>query len=470
MINRLVLFGATGDLAARYLLPALAAMHAAGALSDGFELVGAARSELDDHAFRGQVRDALDRFADDVPRASRDALEQVTRYRKVDLADPESVRRAIGVGRAEGPLAAYLALPAATYRDAIASLAAAPLPDGSRVVLEKPFGEDHASAVALNGFLADAFGDRGEGAVFRVDHALGMATLQNLLRLRLANTLLDAVWDGRHIGEIRVLWEETIALEGRASYYDRAGALKDVMQNHMLQVLSAVTMEPPATFSERDVRNARVDVLRAMRPPEGERMTQATRRARYTAGRLAGTGEAADRTVPSYIDESGVDAGRDTETFAEVELTIDNPRWSGTKVVLRAGKALEHRRKGVVVAFRPVREGPFGQAGIPGDASELWVGIDGPEDIQLRLSGGSGDGTDDLVAVALRGEPPASTLPPYGRVLLDVLGGGNDLSVRGDEAEEAWRILDPVMRAWGRGAVPMEEYPAGSSGPAETTA
>jgi glucose-6-phosphate 1-dehydrogenase len=468
VIRRLVLFGATGDLAARFLLPALAAMHAAGALPDRFMLVGAARSDLDDHAFRGQVRDALNAFADDVPHASREALERATRYRKVDLEDPDSVRRAIGVGSAGEPLAAYLALPAATYPAAIASLAAASLPEGSRIVLEKPFGEDRASAVALNNLLADAFGG-GDDIVFRVDHALGMATLQNLLRLRLANTLLDAVWDGRHVSEVTVLWEETIALEGRATYYDRAGALKDVMQNHMLQALSVTTMEPPATLGERDVRNAKVEVLRAMQPPDDDRMAEATRRARYTAGRLTATAEAVERTVPSYTEEQGVDAARHTETFAEVHLTIENDRWSGTRFVLRAGKALEHRRKGVAVTFRPVDHPPLDTADVQRDWNQLWIGLEGSEDISLRLIGGSGEDTDALAPVDLRADPPASTLPPYGRVLLDILGGGNELSVRGDEAEEAWRILDPVMRAWQSGAVPMEEYRAGSSGPAETT-
>jgi glucose-6-phosphate 1-dehydrogenase len=466
VIRGLVLFGATGDLAARYVLPALAALHAAGDLPDGFQLVGAARLDLDDGSFRRRVSAAIDEFGGDIHRESREALVRSARYRRVDLADHASVARATTAGKTDGPIAAYLALPPAVLPTAIASLAEATLPEGSRVAIEKPFGENRDGAIALNALLAEASGERGEQAVFRVDHVLGMATLQNLVRLRLANRVLDALWHSQHIQSVDILWEETIALEGRAGYYDKVGALKDVLQNHMLQVLSLVAMEPPSTLGERDLRDAKVKVLRAVRPPSRTAMAQASRRARYAAGRLAGDCGAADRAVPSYTDESGVDPARNTETLAEVELTIDTPRWSGTKFVLRAGKALERRRKGVVVTLRPVDHPPFDSTGRQPGRNQLWVGLDGPDHISLGLEGGPADTDSEQVHVVLQADPPASTLPAYGHVLLDILSGGSRLSVRGDEAEEAWRIVEPVLRAWRDGEVPMEEYAAGSPGPA----
>jgi glucose-6-phosphate 1-dehydrogenase len=303
--------------------------------------------------------------------------------------------------------------------------------------------------------VAGALGDAGERAAFRVDHALGMATVQNMLGLRLANRLLAALWNSEHIEQIEVRWEETLALEGRAGYYDRAGALKDVLQNHMLQVLCLLAMEPPESLDERDLRDAKVALLRSVRAPARDDMASLTRRARYGAGAIG------DHAVPAYAEEEGVDPDRGTETFAELVLAIDSPRWAGTRFVLRAGKALEERRKEAVVRFRPVTDTAFGDARF-GDV--LRIGIDGPEDLALRLAGRQ-PGAREPAPLTLGGEPPSSELPPYGHVLLDLLSGGSTLSVRGDEAEEAWRVVAPVLEAWADGVVPLEEYPAGSAGP-----
>jgi glucose-6-phosphate 1-dehydrogenase len=228
MIERLVLFGATGDLAGRYLLPALAALHAAGRLPDGFEVIGGSRENLDEEAFRRTVGERLEEHAADVPAAAREGVVRSLRYRPVDVTDSASVAALVEPGL--GPVAAYLALPPALFPAAVTALGNAGLATGSRVALEKPFGEDHVSAVTLNRLLADALGPAGERAVFRVDHVLGMATVQNLLAMRLANPILEAVWDSHHVEQVEILWEETLALEGRAGYYDRAGALKDVVQ------------------------------------------------------------------------------------------------------------------------------------------------------------------------------------------------------------------------------------------------
>ena len=440
MIDRLVLFGATGDLAGRFLFPALAALSIAGDLPEGFSVTGVGRQDLDEAVFRRGVDEGLAEHADDLPVSARETLRRSLRYRAVDVTDPAGVASLLA--EAASPLAAYLALPPTLFPAAVEALDRAGLPAGSRIVLEKPFGEDLESAVLLNRQLADVAGDEGEQAIFRVDHVLGMATAQNLVALR-QNRVLDAVWNGEHVEQVEVLWEETLALESRAGYYDAAGALRDVLQNHMLQVLCLVAMEPPGSTDEGELRDRKVDVLRSARP-------LASRRARYGAGRLADGGGA---SVPAYADEDGVDPARGTETFAELTLELDAERWRGTRFVLRAGKALRRRHKGVVIHFRPSDGGP---------ANELSIGIDGPSEIALRLAGGA---FGRPASLELREEPPAAELPAYARVLLDVLTGGSTSSVRGDEAEWAWRVVMPVLEAWRANDVPLEEYPAGSEGP-----
>ena len=438
MIERLILFGATGDLAGRYLLPALAALHAARRLPGGFEICCASTENLDDEAYRRIARDRLDDHAADVPARSREALVTSLRYQAVDVTDPERVASVVAADR--GPVAAYLALPPALFPATVTALGAAGLTAGSRVILEKPFGENLASAIALNRLLADALGRTGEEAVFRVDHVLGMATTQNLLAMRLTNPFLEAVWNSEYVEEVEILWEETLALEGRAGYYDGAGALKDVLQNHMLQLFCLVAMELPSELAAERLGDLKLAALRAIHPVNPER----TRRARYTAGRLASGDE-----VPDYVAEEGVEPERGTETFAEVVLELDSPRWAGTRFVLRAGKALAQQQKGVVVNFRQ---------------SSLWIGIDGPEDIVLDLAGGTGFPPRPLT-LALTGELPESGLPAYGRVLLDALEGDSTLAVLAVEAEEEWRVVAPVLQAWADDAVPLQEYQAGSSGP-----
>jgi glucose-6-phosphate 1-dehydrogenase len=443
VIERLVLFGATGDLAGRFLFPALASLFAGGHLPAGFGVTGAAREALDEEAFRSRVDEMLAEHAGDVPVAARHTLLRSLRYRAVDVADPSSVASMLAGSAA--PVAAYLALPPSVFPTAVTVLDKAGLPAGSRIVLEKPFGEDLNSAISLNRLLAEVAGDAGEQAIFRVDHVLGMATAQNLLGLR-QNRVLDPVWNGTHVERVEIMWEETLALEGRAGFYDGAGALKDVLQNHMLQLLCLVAMEPPANAEQRDLRERKVEVLRSVRP-------LTSRRARYSAGRLADCGGASGATVPAYAEEDGVDPTRGTETFVELTLELEAERWGGTSFVLRGGKALSRRHKGVVLRFRS----SDGKA-----ASELWIGIDGPSDIVLRLTG---DAFGRPAPVELRGEPPAADLPAYARVLLDVISGGSTLSVRADEAEWAWHVVTPVLEAWRANHVPLEEYPAGSDGP-----
>ena len=451
MIDRLVIFGGTGDLMGRYLLPGLAALRARGHLSERFELVGASREDWNDEQFRAWAAGWLEREAPGVDARTRVALLDASRYRRLDLTDPASVAACLA---GDGPVAVYLALPPAVFPPAVAALRQAGLPQESQVVLEKPFGEDLDSARALNRLLAELVDER---HVFRVDHFLAMSTVQNVLATRLANRVLEPIWNSAHIEEVEIVWDELLALEGRAGYYDGVGALKDMVQNHLLQLLCLVAMEPPISLGERDLRDRKVDVLRSVRPFAADDIAARTRRARYRAGRVGG------RDIPAYADEDGVAPDRGTETFAEVELELDSWRWAGTSFRLRTGKALARDRKEIVVRFRPAPHHPFGPS--QRSAPNLLRFALEPEGLTLELTGTGPGVAASLVPLTLHAELEPPELPAYGRILLDVLGGHSALSIRADEAEEAWRVLAPVLEGWSGYRVPLEEYDAGSSGP-----
>lgn len=459
-----MVFGATGDLAGRFLFPALAALRGIGKLPDGFQIVAAGREELDDDEFRGLTDEKMKLHAAGISPGARGTTLESSRYQVADLQSTSDVVELLrSEAGTDDPVAIYLAVPPAMFRPAIIAIATAGPPPGSRLVFEKPFGESLEEAVALNALLRTELGEAGARSVYRVDHLLGMPTIPNLIALRTGNRLLEGVWDGVNIEQIDVLWEETLALEGRAAFYDKVGALKDVMQNHMLQVLSLVAMEPPPPDGS-ELHNRKVEVLRSVRPPTFENAVARTRRARYRAGRLAGSGGATGDEVPGYAEEDGVDPSRDTETFAEVTLELEDERWLGTRFVLRAGKAMAARRKGIRIRFRPPARSPFGSMN-KHPVNDLWIGIDGPNDIRLQLGGAVAGPPIRSVQIPLTAEAPSSELPAYGRVLFDILTGGSGLSVGPNEAEEAWRVVTPVIDAWNKGLVPLEEYPAGSDGP-----
>jgi len=450
MIRKLAILGATGDLTARYLLPGLAALRAAGELSDNFQLVAVGREHWTDETFRNWAAAQLDRHATELPAAAKRTVAATSRYHQADVTDPSSMTAVI-----QGPesLAAYLALPPSVFPGAVRALHRAGTPPGSIVVLEKPFGEDLGGATELNRLLSSLYPEQ---AIFRVDHFLAMTTVQNILGTRLANRVLEPIWNSAHISRVDIIWDESLALEGRAGYYDGVGALKDMLQNHLLQLLCLVAMEPPISLGDRDLRDRKVDALRAIRPLRPDEAVRWTCRARYTGGQIGG------QAVPAYAEEEGVDPEHRTETFAEAHFELDNWRWAGTIFQLRTGKALHRDRKEVAVHFRPVPHLPFEHQG-QARPNVLRFGLE-PESVVLELTG-TGPRTGTLVPLTLATHLAPAELPPYAQLLLDILTGSSALSIRADEAEESWRVVTPVLDAWSKELVPLQEYEAGSDGP-----
>jgi glucose-6-phosphate 1-dehydrogenase len=446
----LLVLGASGDLVKRLLLPGLGGLLAAAG-GDGLSLVGSAREDWDDDHWRELVAEAFAAEGAAGPRV--EAVASTARYLQGDVTAEEDLRRLLQA--CQGRLIVYFALPPQVTMAACRKLAAVGLTEGTRLVLEKPFGTDAASAADLNEVLT---GLVPEEQIFRVDHYLGMSTVLNVIGIRFANRVLEPVLNAQHVRSVDIVFDEDLALEGRAGYYDSAGALVDMIQSHSLQVLSLLAMEAPSTLTERDLRDAKAQVLRATRVWQDDPVAF-SRRARYTAGEVAG------RRLPSYVDEDGVDPDRGTETFAEVVLAVDTWRWAGVPFRVRAGKALAEPRKEAVITFQ---EPPWVPAGLTGHRrpNRLRIGFD-PDRLRLDLNiNGAGD-PSDIEPITLDATSGPGALPPYGDVLARVLEGDPTLSVRGDTAVECWRIVEPVLAAWRDGEVPLSDYRAGSTGPGD---
>ena len=451
-VKTLLILGASGDLTGRLLLPGLARLVSRGR-ADGLTLVGAGSDAWTPDQWMGRLEES---FADARSQAEAHGrrelkrIRETTSYHQLDVTADGQLAELLA--QLEGPVAIYFALPPRVSQLACEALAPGQVPAGTRLVMEKPFGSSEESARHLNATLAALVP---EDHIHRVDHFLGKATVLNILGLRFANTFLEPVWNRGHIEKVEIVFDEDLALEGRARYYDGAGALRDMVQSHLLQIMALMALEPPASVDERDLRDAVATVLRAssIKAP----YARSTRRARYTAGSIDG------RKVPDYAKEDGVDPARGTETLAEVEVQIDNWRWQGVPFILRSGKALGVKRKEAVVTFRPVPHLPKGFTGVD-SPNQLRIGF-GPDTLQFDVDvNGPGD-VLSLDRATLKAELSASELLPYGEVLEGVLTGDPLLSVRADTAEDCWRILEPVLKAWARDSAPLEEYAAGSAGP-----
>ncbi|WP_306119236.1 MULTISPECIES: glucose-6-phosphate dehydrogenase [unclassified Roseitalea] len=464
-----IIFGGTGDLAERKLLPALYHRQKDGQMTDPTRIVGASRAAMSDEEYRAFALEALKTHGpDDLDPREVERFLAKLHYVSIDVrADRgwDALKALIG-DNATKKRACYLAVGAALYGDIATRLHDAGLitPE-TRIIVEKPIGRDLKSAMALNDTLGEVFD---EYQVFRIDHYLGKETVQNLMALRFANALYEPLWNSAHIDHVQITVAESVGLEGRAGYYDKAGALRDMVQNHLLQLLCLVAMEPPASMDANAVRDEKLKVLRALAPIDEANIEKATVRGQY------GPGASAGGPVPGYLDELGDDQSN-TETFVALKAEIGNWRWAGVPFYLRTGKRMTTRVSEIVVAFKPVPHSIFGaQAGRltannlvirlqPDEGVKQWIMIKDPGPGGMRLRHVP---LDMSFASAFNVRNPDA----YERLIMDVIRGNQTLFMRRDEVEAAWRWIDPILDAWEETGQLCQRYTAGTWGPSASIA
>lgn len=476
----LVIFGASGDLTKRKLIPALWSMFQGRVLPEPFAVVGVARSEMTNEQFRGRMREAISDFARVQPPSARvwDRFAQALFYYAGDPADPamypgltaylKQVEQERGTGANR---LFYVSTPPSVYPHLVTRLGEAGLSRPTensngwvRIIIEKPFGRDLHSAGALNQVVAAAFS---EDQVYRIDHYLGKETVQNVLVFRWANGIFEPLWNRNHVDHVQITVGESIGVEGRGAYYEESGALRDMIQNHILQLLCLVAMEPPVTFDADPVRDEKTKVMRSIRPVAADEVDRVAVRGQYGPGFVGG------QRVVGYREEKGVSGESITETFAALRLEIENWRWAGVPFYLRTGKRLPKRASEIAVQFKRTphlvfRRNPeiLAEPNLlvlriqPDEGMSLSFGakLPGPElrikPVEMEFDYGQ----------AFGGEPPEA----YERLLLDAMKGDATLYARGDWVMMAWELLQPVLEGWAAGDPrKFPNYEAGTWGPAE---
>ena len=463
--DRLLLFGATGDLAQRMLLPSLCALDADRLVAEDLKIVGTARSAHDDASYRAFAREALEKYLPEHRKPAIAAFLERLSYQPLDASDTSHFAAlAAKVGPEASGLSIFLSTAPNLFEPTIAGLAASGLAgERVRIGLEKPLGTDLESSRHINDAVARAFP---EERIFRIDHYLGKETVQNLLALRFANLLFEPLWNAAYIDHVQITVAETVGLEGRVGFYDGAGALRDMVANHMLQLLALVAMEPPSSYSATEIRDEKVKVLRSLRlvgPDE-------TVTGQYQAGAIGGA------AVPSYAEELGQPSA--TETFVAIKAHIDNWRWKGVPFYLRTGKRMPERVTEIIVHFRRVPHSIFAGpnqkgGGARSEPNRLVIGIQPEENITLSLMakvpGLDRDGLR-LRPVPLNIAMDDAFAGPnkriaYERLLLDLIEGDQTLFVRRDEVEAQWDWIDAIRASWADHGVTPKPYTAGSWGP-----
>jgi glucose-6-phosphate 1-dehydrogenase len=465
----LVVVGASGDLTARKLLPAIEQLARRRLLSPSFAVIGVARTELSDDGFRQLMNDAV---PDGGP-AWADVIKQ-SRYVAGEYADPatfttlarvlEEVERAVG---SPGNRTFYLATIPAVFELVADGLGAAglnrpPNPDSAvRLVIEKPFGRDLDSARELDTALHRTFD---ENQIYRIDHYLGKETVQNVLALRFANAIFEPLWNRSYLDHVQITVAESLGVEKRGGFYETAGALRDIVQNHVMQVLSLTLMEPPGTIDAQGIRDEKVKALRSVVIPSPEAVRTDVVRAQYDSGWSEG------KAVPAYREEPDVSPSSQTETYVAMKLQVDNWRWAGVPVYIRTGKRLPKRVTEVALQFQSVPHLAFGAEESRNlRPNALVLRIQPDEGVALRFGAkvpGQAFNVRDVLMDMSYGSAFLEEAPEaYERLLLDAMVGDPTLFIRSDEVDQAWRIVDPILEAWQGRAVPLSGYAAGTWGP-----
>ncbi len=470
-VSKLLLFGATGDLAQRMLLPSLYGLHADGLLPEGLTITGTARSENSDESYRKFAKEALEKF---VPKDRMDAkaiksfLERV-QYQALDATDMAHYKDlAAKVGDVAGGLAIFLSTAPSLFEAVIRGLESAGLAGETvRIGLEKPLGYDLASSREINDTVATAFP---EERTFRIDHYLGKETVQNILALRFGNSFFEPVWNARGIDNVQITISETVGLEERAAYYDGAGALRDMVANHMLQLLALIAMEPPARFDGNAIRDEKAKVFRSLRTIAPEEAPRDTVTGQYGAGASGG------EIVKGYGDELGKPST--TETFVAIKAHVDNWRWQGVPFYLRTGKRMPTRRSEIAIQFKPVPHSMFSNRGGLLQPNVLVIRLQPEEYVQLLVM--AKEPGLDRDGIRLREVPLNLSLDSefagtrrriaYERLLLDLIEGDQTLFVRRDEVEAQWTWIDAIRAGWVANDMKPKSYASGSWGPSAAIA
>ncbi len=475
----IVIFGASGDLAKRKLIPAIYEMAKEKLLNESSYVVGYSRSEMSDEQFRKVARESIEKYARSKPIDEELWKRLAPRfyYTKADYGSADDQAR-VGATLSRldqkfgspGNRLFYLATPPETFDDIITRLGEREVVERGqnddpniwhRIIIEKPFGRDLASAKQLNQLLHKEFT---EEQVFRIDHYLGKETVQNLMVMRFANTIFEPIWNHKYIDHVQITVSETLGVGTRGGYYDQSGAVRDMVQNHIFQLMALVAMEPPVALDATSIRDEKVKVFRAVRPVRASAVDEMTVRAQYTAG------EANGASTQGYRREKDVPADSGTETFAALKLFIDNWRWSGTPFYLRTGKFLPEKLSEIVVRFQSPPLTLFQkQCESPVYPNDLIIRVQPEEGISWRMNGKVPGGQLNIKPVALdffykttfNAEPPEA----YERLIFDAMTGDQTLFIRGDEAEAAWAVIDPIEQAWAAGKNLPQEYAPGSWGP-----
>jgi glucose-6-phosphate 1-dehydrogenase len=466
-VQKFVLFGATGDLSQRMIWPSLYHLCREKLVPPTLTFVGSARNAMPNEEFRKVVEAGLRKHV--LPEflkedALADLLTRIT-YAPFEAGDgsakgTDALRSALaGCNR----VLYFMATSPKLYGPTASSLAAAGLAcEQCRIILEKPIGTDLPSSVAINEAVGSVFH---EDRIFRIDHYLGKEAVQNLLALRFANSLFEPLWNASSIDNVQITVAETVGLEGRTGYYDEAGALRDMVQNHMLQLMALVAMEPPHLFEPNEVRNEKTKVLRSLRPISAATVVANTVRGQYAAGSSGGA------AVPGYNQEPGSKGTSDTETFVALRAEIDNWRWAGVPFYLRTGKRLQARRTDIAIQFKTVPHNIFAADEPSLQANRLVIKLQPQESVILEILSKQ----PGLEGVRLREVPLELSLPKdesggrtriaYERLLLDALKGNTTLFVRRDEVEAAWSWIDGIQNSWRSTRQLVKPYPAGTWGP-----
>lgn len=467
-----VLFGTKGDLARRKLLPSLYQLEKASLIHADTKIIGVARNELTTDEYKALVKENIENFTgESVCEVSWARFEHKLDYVKVDLVDSASYQALKTHVDEKRTMVCYLATPPSIYGDICRGMNHADIIDPSvRVVLEKPIGHDLESSKVINDQVAEYFA---ENQIYRIDHYLGKETVLNLVALRFANSIFATNWDHNCVDHVQITVAESVGIEGRWGYFDEAGQMRDMIQNHLLQILTLIAMEPPASLDADSIRDEKLKVLKSLRPIDASNVRENTVRGQYISGFVKG------EEVPGYLEEEGANTASETETFAALKVELDNWRWAGVPFYLRTGKRMPTKVSEVVIYFKPQPHNLFKDSFNHLPPNKLTIRLQPAEGVEItvmnKVPGLTGSGSMDLqkskLNLSFSEAFEADRIPDaYEKLILEVMLGDQSLFVRRDEVEQAWKWVDGILAAWNGSNEKPESYQAGTWGPVASIA